>query len=68
MCVWDRELLKDDPVFYVPEVIWDFTSKQVLSSELVSGVPLDKVSELSQTKRNWVSLLDLAYLVLCDFG
>lgn len=53
-----RKLLKDDPVFYVPEVIQELSSKEVLTSELVAGVTLDKLENVDQETRNMVS--DLA--------
>uniref|UniRef100_A0A087XZG2 Atypical kinase COQ8A, mitochondrial n=1 Tax=Poecilia formosa TaxID=48698 RepID=A0A087XZG2_POEFO len=43
-----RELLKDDPFFYVPEVIDELSSSHVLTTELVPGFPLDKAESLSQ--------------------
>ncbi|KAI0208138.1 Atypical kinase COQ8B, mitochondrial [Lamellibrachia satsuma] len=49
-----RELMKDDPVFYVPEVIDSLSRKQVLTTELVSGVSLDKVVSMDQETRSWV--------------
>ncbi|XP_053577757.1 atypical kinase COQ8B, mitochondrial isoform X2 [Bombina bombina] len=50
-----RQLLKDDPFFYVPEVIDELTTKRVLTMELVSGVPLDQCAELDQDTRNQIS-------------
>lgn len=55
-----RELLKDDPFFYVPEVIEELSSTHVLTTELVPGFPLDKAESLSQelkneVKQTWVS-------------
>lgn len=49
------KLLGDDPFFSVPQVIDDFTTKRVLTVELVSGVPLDQCAEMSQEIRNEVS-------------
>ena len=46
--------MKDDPVFYVPEVIESLSRKQVLTTELVSGVSLDKVVSMDQETRSWV--------------
>ncbi|KAJ8270667.1 hypothetical protein GJAV_G00117810 [Gymnothorax javanicus] len=43
-----RELLKDHPFFYVPDVIDELSSQHVLTTELVSGFPLDKAENLSQ--------------------
>ena len=54
VCVISRSFLKDDPVFYVPEVIRDLSSKQVLTTELVSGVHLDKLDAHPQEIRNQV--------------
>ncbi|XP_038149190.1 atypical kinase COQ8A, mitochondrial isoform X1 [Cyprinodon tularosa] len=47
-----RELLKDDPFFYVPEVIEELSSTHVLTTELVPGFPLDKAESLSQELKN----------------
>ncbi|XP_068925221.1 atypical kinase COQ8A, mitochondrial isoform X2 [Petaurus breviceps papuanus] len=57
-----RELLKDHPFFYVPEVIDELCSPHVLTTELVSGFPLDQAEGLSQEIRN-----EICYniLVLC---
>ncbi|XP_004578904.1 atypical kinase COQ8A, mitochondrial [Ochotona princeps] len=57
-----RELLKDHPFFYVPEVVDELCSPHVLTTELVSGFPLDQAEGLSQEIRN-----EICYniLVLC---
>ncbi|KAM9704359.1 atypical kinase COQ8A, mitochondrial isoform 1-T2 [Menidia menidia] len=47
-----RELLKDDPFFYVPEVIEELSSSHVLTTELVPGFPLDQAESLSQDLKN----------------
>lgn len=49
-----RELLKDHPFFYVPRVVDELCSKHVLTTELVSGFPLDQAVGLSQEIRNEV--------------
>lgn len=49
-----RELLKDHPLFYVPAVVDELCSQHVLTTELVSGFPLDQAEELSQEIRNEV--------------
>lgn len=49
-----RELLKDDPFFYIPKVVDELCSKHVLTTELVSGFPLDQGVGLSQEIRNEV--------------
>ena len=52
-----RELLKDMPEFYVPEVIEDLTSKQVLTTELIDGTSLDKIENVDQDTINKVLLV-----------
>ncbi|CAH2255860.1 atypical kinase COQ8A, mitochondrial [Pelobates cultripes] len=47
-----KELLKDHPFFYVPSVVDELCSDHVLTTELVSGFPLDQAEGLSQEIRN----------------
>lgn len=54
---FSREFFEDDPVFYIPEVILDLTTKQVLTTELVQGEPLDKLFGGDQETKNWVNLI-----------
>jgi len=42
------------PDFYVPEVIEDLTSKQVLTTELIQGTSLDKIENPDQDTINKV--------------
>uniref|UniRef100_A0A669F351 Atypical kinase COQ8A, mitochondrial n=1 Tax=Oreochromis niloticus TaxID=8128 RepID=A0A669F351_ORENI len=46
------ELLKDHPFFCVPDVIDELSNKQVLTTTLVPGFPLDKATHLPQDLRN----------------
>ncbi|XP_067875024.1 atypical kinase COQ8B, mitochondrial [Heterodontus francisci] len=64
-----RELLKDDPFFYVPEVIDELTTKRILTAELVTGVPLDKCEELDQNIRNKIcfNILELCLREVFEF-
>ncbi|XP_048452608.1 atypical kinase COQ8A, mitochondrial-like [Rhincodon typus] len=64
-----RELVKDDPFFYVPHVIDHLSSKHILTTELVPGFPLDKTEELSQEIRNYISenILRLCLQELFEF-
>ncbi|KAL1827266.1 hypothetical protein DCAR_0206419 [Daucus carota subsp. sativus] len=64
-----RELLSNTEGCYVPMVIDDIRSKRVLTTELVSGVPIDKVASLDQETRNNVGrkLLHLTLLELFVF-
>ncbi|XP_040016519.2 atypical kinase COQ8A, mitochondrial [Gasterosteus aculeatus] len=47
-----KELLKDHPFFYVPEVIDELSGSHVLTTELVPGFPLDQAAGLTQELRN----------------
>ncbi|XP_041035026.1 atypical kinase COQ8B, mitochondrial [Carcharodon carcharias] len=64
-----RELLKDDPFFYVPEVIDELTTKRILTAELVTGVPLDKCEDLDQNTRNKIcfNILELCLREVFEF-
>ncbi|XVF22222.1 hypothetical protein REPUB_Repub12eG0154900 [Reevesia pubescens] len=64
-----RDLLSSREGFYVPYVVDDISSKRVLTTELVSGVPIDKVALLNQGTRNYVGrkLLQLTLMELFVF-
>ncbi|KAG0470269.1 hypothetical protein HPP92_016442 [Vanilla planifolia] len=64
-----RRILPDSEGFYVPMVIDEMSSRKVLTTELVSGVAIDKVALLSQETRNYVGkkLLDLTLKELFVF-
>ncbi|XP_059797397.1 atypical kinase COQ8A, mitochondrial [Balaenoptera ricei] len=64
-----RELLKDHPFFYVPEIVDELCSPHVLTTELVSGFPLDQAEGLSQEIRNEIchSILVLCLRELFEF-
>ncbi|XP_053316613.1 atypical kinase COQ8A, mitochondrial [Spea bombifrons] len=47
-----KELLNDHPFFYVPAVVDELCSEHVLTTELVSGFPLDQAEDLNQETRN----------------
>ncbi|KAK9531719.1 hypothetical protein VZT92_011126 [Zoarces viviparus] len=47
-----KELLKDHPFFYVPEVIEELSGSHVLTTELVPGFPLDQAAGLAQDLKN----------------
>lgn len=48
-------LLKDDDVFYVPKVFKELSTGNILTTELVEGVSVDKVINENQEVRNSVS-------------
>ncbi|KAJ6729704.1 hypothetical protein OIU85_020596 [Salix viminalis] len=64
-----RSLLSDAKGFYVPLVVDDLSCKRVLSTEFVSGIPIDKVTLLNQETRNYVGrkLLELTLMELFVF-
>ncbi|KAM3603578.1 uncharacterized protein V6R79_025212 [Siganus canaliculatus] len=64
-----RELLKDHPFFYVPEVIDELSSQHVLTTELVPGFPLDQAESLSQELKNEIceNILVLCLRELFEF-
>ncbi|KAJ6844372.1 protein ABC transporter 1, mitochondrial [Iris pallida] len=64
-----RALLSNSEGFYVPEVIDEFSSRKVLTTELVAGVPIDKVALLDQETRDYVGtkLLELTLKELFVF-
>ncbi|XP_044026125.1 atypical kinase COQ8A, mitochondrial isoform X2 [Siniperca chuatsi] len=64
-----RELLKDHPFFYVPEVIEELSSSHVLTTELVPGFPLDQAESLTQELKNEIceNILILCLRELFEF-
>ncbi|KAK9488728.1 ABC1 family-domain-containing protein [Lipomyces starkeyi] len=50
-----RELLKDDPVFDVPEVIDACSGAHVLTMERMWGVGVAKIDTLPQEKKDWIA-------------
>ena len=59
---YSRELLSDDPSYLVPEVIDELTTHEILATEFVEGLPLDKCFELDQESKNKVSI------VVCNYA
>ena len=50
------ENTKNDPFFTVPQVIWEATSKQVLTMEWVDGTAASKVDELAEAGHDMPAL------------
>ena len=50
-----RELLANDSGYLVPEVFPEVSTKRVLTTELIQGIPLDQCASLPQETRNDVS-------------
>ncbi|OGM50233.1 molecular chaperone (ABC1) [Aspergillus bombycis] len=49
-----KELLKDDPVFLVPEIIPEASGRQVLTMERLNGVAVTKIQDFTQEQRDWI--------------
>ncbi|XP_052768456.1 atypical kinase COQ8B, mitochondrial-like [Mya arenaria] len=64
-----RDLLKDDPGFYIPQTYPDLITSNVLTTEYVEGLPMDKCQELDQGTRDWLGmkLLELCLRELFEF-
>lgn len=64
-----RELLSNTEGFYVPVVIDDISSRRVITTEFVNGIPIDKVATLHQDIRDYVGnkLLELTLKELFVF-
>ncbi|KAI3514719.1 hypothetical protein L1887_13367 [Cichorium endivia] len=64
-----RRLLSNVQGFYVPLVVDELSSKKVLATELVHGIPIDKVALLDQETRSYVGkkLLELTLMELFVF-
>lgn len=60
-----RQNLADFPQIYIPQVIHDFTSQRVLTTELVKGKKVSKLTPLALIETNYAALADVvtrAYL------
>ncbi|KAL4759947.1 protein kinase COQ8 [Aspergillus foveolatus] len=49
-----RELLKDDPVFYVPQIISEASGRNVLTMERLNGIAVTKIQTFTQAQRDWI--------------
>lgn len=43
-----REMFREDPHVYIPEVHWEYTSKRVLTMERIKGIKVDNVEKLKE--------------------
>ncbi|XP_071718631.1 protein ABC transporter 1, mitochondrial [Rutidosis leptorrhynchoides] len=64
-----RKLLSNADGFYVPFVVDELSCKKVLTTELIHGIPIDKVATLDQEVRSYVGkkLLELTLKELFVF-
>ncbi|XP_022093105.1 atypical kinase COQ8B, mitochondrial-like [Acanthaster planci] len=51
-----KHILRDDPIFIVPEVMSELSTKQILTTELMEGMSLDKAEGLDQDTRNHICM------------
>lgn len=49
-----QTLLKNDPVFVVPQIIPEASGKQVLTMEMLNGIAVTKINDFSQDQRDWI--------------
>lgn len=64
-----RELLAPYPQFYIPEVIDELCTKQVFSTELIEGIPVDQCVNLDMAAREEIcrNIMLLCLLELFEF-
>ena len=60
-------LLEDEDDYFVPKHFPEASSKRVLATELIQGVPLDVVAEMDQETRNkvWESTNFKTFIIYC---
>ncbi|KAJ1674338.1 hypothetical protein EV182_003482 [Spiromyces aspiralis] len=63
-------LFASDPDFRVPGVVPELSARQVLTTELVPGIPLAQAAKYDQDTRNWIAqkMLDLCLRELFEFS
>ncbi|XP_078720565.1 atypical kinase COQ8B, mitochondrial-like isoform X1 [Lampetra fluviatilis] len=63
------ELLQDDPLFVVPEVVSELSSRHILTTQLLAGEPLEQARSLDQETRNRIcsGVLHLCLRELFEF-
>ncbi|KAK3914835.1 Atypical kinase COQ8B, mitochondrial [Frankliniella fusca] len=64
-----RELLAPYPQFYIPEVIDELCTKQIFTSELIEGIPVDQCVNLDMSVREEIcrNIMHLCLLELFEF-
>ncbi|KAI9036060.1 protein kinase COQ8 [Aspergillus affinis] len=64
-----RDLLRDDPVFMVPEIIPEASGRHVLTMERLEGVAVTKIQDFTQEQRNWIGtqILRLCLREIAEF-
>jgi len=64
-----KEALSDQSLYGVPEVIDELSTKRVITTELISGIPVDQTVDLDQDTRNYIgaALLQLVLREVFEF-
>ncbi|KAL1964216.1 hypothetical protein VTN77DRAFT_7174 [Rasamsonia byssochlamydoides] len=64
-----RQLLRDDPIFVVPEIIHEASGKQVLTMQRMDGIAVTKIKNFTQEQRDWIGtqILRLCLKEICEF-
>ncbi|XP_046418524.1 atypical kinase COQ8B, mitochondrial isoform X1 [Neodiprion fabricii] len=64
-----RDLISPYSDYYVPKVIDEFSTKQIFTSELIDGIPVDKCAEMDSETREHICkmVMRLCLLELFDF-
>lgn len=64
-----RDLLRDDPVFLVPEIIPEASARHVLTMERLEGIAVTKIQDFTQEQRNWIGtqILRLCLREIAEF-
>lgn len=64
-----KELLQDHSMLEVPAVVPELSSRQVLTTEFIEGIPLDRCTELDQETRDQIctEILSLCLTELFDW-
>ncbi|MCL4131202.1 UNVERIFIED_CONTAM: hypothetical protein GTU68_022426, partial [Idotea baltica] len=65
-----RSLIQGHPEYYVPEVVDELCTKQVFTTELIEGIPVDQCVSLDQETRNYIAslILQLCLMEVFQFG
>ena len=65
-----RDVLQQDPRFTIPELIPEWSGREILAMTYVSGKPIETVAEAGPALRNQIShdLIDLTLKELFEFG
>ncbi|CAL8139490.1 unnamed protein product [Orchesella dallaii] len=64
-----RGLLENHPDYYVPDVVDELSTKQIYTTELIEGLPVDRCEHLDQENRDRICflMLDLFFRELFEF-